>query len=77
MTHVVVAGYGYWGANLARNVVAAKGVELAGVVDPSAEQREAAAATHPAIKIWDTFDSALEADDIDAVMLSTPAANTF
>jgi predicted dehydrogenase len=41
---VGLVGFGYWGPNVARNLVDTKGVRLAAVADARADRREAAAA---------------------------------
>lgn len=43
---VAVAGYGYWGANLARNVVAAMSTRLVGIIGSDDERKTAAKHTH-------------------------------
>ena len=39
---VALVGYGYWGANLARNIRSTKSLRLVGIADPSGAQRRAA-----------------------------------
>jgi len=71
---VALVGYGYWGANLARNIQAARGSRLLGVVDPNADQQAAAAASHPGIAQWSSLDEALADPDVEAVVIAAPAA---
>ncbi len=71
---VAVVGYGYWGANLARNVVASATTSLIGVVDPDAAARAAAAGALRGITTWQTLDEALTDPAVGAVVLATPAA---
>jgi len=71
---VGVVGYGYWGINLARNVVAARGVELVGIADPRAWRRERASEDHPAVPRFESLDQMLEQPEVGAVLLSTPAS---
>ncbi len=71
---VALVGYGYWGANLARNIRAARGLHLVGVVDRSEEQRVTAASALPGIALWSSLDEALAAPDVDAVVIAAPAA---
>lgn len=71
---VAVVGYGYWGANLARNVLAAPTTELVGVADLGAGQRKAAAASHPGIVVWETIQQALDDSRVAAVVLATPVS---
>jgi predicted dehydrogenase len=71
---VALIGYGYWGANLARNIVAAPTLRLVGVADPSESQRAAALAAHPTISVWPTVDDALADPGVGAVIIAAPAA---
>jgi predicted dehydrogenase len=70
---VAVAGYGYWGVNLARNVAAAPSTRLVGVVDADPGRRELAAA-NLGVTTWDRLEAALADDEVDAVVLATPAS---
>lgn len=71
---VVVAGYGYWGANLARNVAAAPSTTLIGVVEPGESQLRHVATRHPGVETWDALDAALEDPRVEAVIVATPAS---
>ncbi|MCB1040294.1 MAG: Gfo/Idh/MocA family oxidoreductase [Acidimicrobiales bacterium] len=71
---VALLGYGYWGANLARNVRAARNLTLVGVADPSADQRSAAEAALPGIATWDSLGGALADDRVEAVVIAAPAS---
>lgn len=71
---VVVAGFGYWGANLARNVEAVPSTELVGILESDESRREAAATTHRHARVWTDLDQALTDDRVDAVILATPAS---
>lgn len=73
-TGVALYGYGYWGANLARNIQAAPSLRLVGVVDPSEQQQGAAKAAHPAITTWAAPEEALADPDVEAVVIAAPAA---
>ncbi len=69
---VAVAGLGYWGPNLARNVDALAGAELAWGCDERPEARERFAAQHPRARIGADIDELLADPELDAVMLATP-----
>ncbi|MEM7141632.1 MAG: Gfo/Idh/MocA family oxidoreductase [Actinomycetota bacterium] len=71
---VAVVGYGYWGVNLARNVAAASTTHLVGVVDPGSERRELAGVNHPGCGQWESLDDALAEDDVQAIVIATPAS---
>jgi len=69
---VAVAGLGYWGPNIARNLAALEGVELAWCCDPSPAHRERAAAMFPHARMTAELDEVLADDAVDAVALATP-----
>ena len=69
---IAVAGLGYWGPNLARNVDAEPGAELRWLCDGNAETLERVAARHPGARTTTSLDEVLADDDVDAVMLATP-----
>lgn len=70
---VALLGYGYWGANLARNIAAAPSLELVGVADPVDLQREAAAIAHPGVALWSSLGDALADERVRAVVIAAPA----
>lgn len=69
-----LAGYGYWGVNLARNLAAAPTTELVGVADPAADQRARVEVDHPSIAVWSSFSELLADDSVEAVVIATPAS---
>jgi predicted dehydrogenase len=71
---VALAGFGYWGANLARNVVAAQGTHLVGIVEADETRRDLARETHGHLTMWENLEEALADDGVDAVILATPAS---
>lgn len=56
---VALVGYGYWGPNLARNIVLNRKYELVAVVDQDEKRRRAVESTYGVI----TFNSYLDIDD--------------
>ena len=68
---VAVCGAGYWGKNLVRNFHELGALAL--VCDPSRAIRDMVEERHPGVRTTASFDEALEGDDIDAVVLATPA----
>lgn len=70
---VGLAGYGYWGRNLARNLMAAPSTELVAVVDPDEQARAAAQHAFPSIRTYATYDELLDDDAVEAVCLATIA----
>jgi predicted dehydrogenase len=69
---VAVAGLGYWGPNLARNLAAIPGCELAWLCDASREARERMAAAFPGACPTGDLEEVLGDETVDAVVLATP-----
>ena len=69
---VGVAGLGYWGPNLARNLAAIAGCELRWLCDPSEQARARAAQQFPGAHTATDFEQLLEDPELDAVVLATP-----
>src|SRR3954470_18235787 len=67
-----VAGLGYWGPNIARNLAAIPGVELAWCCDIDAANRERVAPMFPGARLTGDLDDVLADDHVDAVVLATP-----
>jgi predicted dehydrogenase len=70
---MALVGYGYWGANLARNVLAA-GQRLVAVADPDEGRQAAARTSFPGTETYSTLDEVLANEDVEAVIIATPAA---
>ncbi len=71
---VALVGYGYWGANLARNIIASTSLRLVGVVDPDDYQRRLAEHAAPGAATWPSLDLALADPEVRAVVIAAPAA---
>ena len=69
---VAVAGLGYWGPNIARNLAALEDVELAWCCDPDEASRARHAATFPGARFTADLGDVLADEDVDAVALATP-----
>jgi predicted dehydrogenase len=70
---LAVAGAGYWGVNHVRSFAHLPGAELRMVCDPDEPHRRRALAIAPSARGAASLEEALAADDIDAVVLATPA----
>ena len=70
-----LVGYGYWGANLGRNIEAAAGLDLVHVVDGSADRRRLALDRHASVAVHAELGPVLEDRTIDAIALATPAGS--
>ncbi|MCX7620279.1 MAG: Gfo/Idh/MocA family oxidoreductase [Acidimicrobiales bacterium] len=71
---VALVGYGYWGTNLARNIVAVPDLRLVGIADAESAQRARAKAAYPSVEIWDGLDDVLNDEHVEAVVIAAPAA---
>jgi predicted dehydrogenase len=69
---VAVAGLGYWGPNIARNLAALDGVELAWCCDPVEANRARHAAAFPTARFTADLGEVLADESVDAVALATP-----
>src|SRR5215218_4208734 len=69
---VAVAGLGYWGPNIARNLAALPGVELAWCCDVSDADRERVTPMFPGARFTADLDEVLADDTVDAVAVATP-----
>jgi UDP-2-acetamido-3-amino-2,3-dideoxy-glucuronate N-acetyltransferase len=72
---VGLAGCGYWGRNLARNLHQMG--HLAAVADPSAKALKEVKATYKGVRTVTTFEGLLEDRTIKAVALAAPAAQHY
>jgi len=69
---VGVAGLGYWGPNIARNLAALPGVELAWCCDADEANRARTAPMFPRARFTADLDDVLADETVDAVALATP-----
>jgi predicted dehydrogenase len=69
---VAVAGLGYWGPNLARNMGAIRGCEVSWLCDASEQARERLASSFPGAHTSADLEEVLADDELDAVVLATP-----
>jgi predicted dehydrogenase len=76
MTDVSIglAGAGYWGSKLARNIFEARGSHLAAIADGDTGRREATLHRYPSARGVRDLDELLADGDIEAVVLATPAS---
>lgn len=67
-------GFGYWGPNIARNIVSCDEAELSAIVDVSPQRRTVASELYPSSKIHHSIDD-LDLGGIDAAVVATPASS--
>jgi predicted dehydrogenase len=69
---VGIVGLGYWGSNIARNLDALPGCELAWCCDTDAERRERTRAAFPRARFTADLDEMLADESVVAVAVATP-----
>lgn len=74
-TGIGLVGFGYWGANLARNVTEARGLDLRAVADRRPWRLERVAEDYPQVEVFADVERMLDVAGIDAVIVATPAAS--
>jgi predicted dehydrogenase len=72
IVRVGVAGLGYWGPNLARNLQGLPGCELAWLCDASEQARARAQRSFPTARLTADLEDLLDDPELDAVVLATP-----
>jgi predicted dehydrogenase len=72
---VGLVGAGYWGSKLARNIFEAEGCRLQAVCEVDPARLADTASRYPACRAVTDFDEILGADDLEAVVLATPASS--
>jgi predicted dehydrogenase len=71
---VGLAGYGYWGERLARNIAAMEELELLAIADPIQDHLLSARIAHPSTTLVSALEDLENYDELDAVVLATPAS---
>lgn len=74
---VGVVGFGYWGPNLVRNVDRLPDADLVAVCDASPANLARFASSYPSVPTYDSLDAMLEAHELDAVVVATPAPSHY
>jgi len=72
-----IAGFGYWGPNLARNVAASPRAQLAWVCDLRPETLAAAESRYPDIRTTTRFEELLDDPSLDAVVIATAVSTHY
>ena len=77
MIRIAQIGVGYWGPNLLRNLTSSPRCRLTHVAEKSADRRSFVSSSYPAITTVEDADAVFASDDIDAVVISTPAQTHY
>lgn len=72
-----IIGYGYWGPNLARNVVECEGASLSTICDLKEDRLAVARRRHPGIHTTTRARDVFKDPTIDAIMIATPVSTHF
>jgi predicted dehydrogenase len=71
---IAVLGFGYWGANQARNVAASDACALRVIIEPDPVRAAVASRTHPGVPVVADIDAAM-LHDPEAAVIATPAGD--
>lgn len=77
MTRIGIAGYGYWGPNVARNFSGIERAELAAICDSSSSALARCKRQHPGVQLTAKFSDLLAMEDLDAIAVITPVASHY
>jgi len=72
-----VAGLGYWGPNLVRNVATLSATHIGALCDPCPEHLDRIATQYPSARASRDFLEILSDPKIDAVLIATPVSSHF
>ncbi len=75
MVRIGVIGYGYWGPNLVRNFMEARGAEVTWVADAREDRLAQIRPRYPTVKTTRDAGELIAAPDVDAVIVATPVAS--
>ncbi|ACY12948.1 Gfo/Idh/MocA family protein [Haliangium ochraceum] len=70
---IAIAGIGYWGINWVRTLAREPGAKVTWLCDPEPAGRQRGSLLAPDARQTATFEDLLDADDVDAIVLATPA----
>ncbi len=74
---IAVAGFGYWGPNLVRNILGRPEFELCGLCELDSRRRAEFSRRHPGIGVGSDLDSFLGSSEIDAIAIATPPRSHY
>ena len=77
MINVAQIGCGYWGPNLLRNLVANPDCVVKWVVEISKDRQKYVKSLYPAVKITTEIKDVFHDDEVDAVVIVTPAESHY
>lgn len=75
--NIGLIGYGYWGPNLARNILYNSGFNFTCIADIDSKRLDLAKKHYPSIPVLSDINSVLENDDIQCVVIATNPSSHF
>jgi len=75
--NVALIGLGYWGPNLARNLVAVPGATLHTLCDLDSERLSRLSRQYPGVRLLTDYRMVLDDSQVDAVVIATPVHTHF
>lgn len=70
--NLAVVGCGYWGPNLIRNFRSTEGCQVSFACDRDEKRLESMRTRYPEVQTVADFDSLIQDDDLDAIVIATP-----
>lgn len=77
MLNIAVAGYGYWGPNLVRNLIAARGCKVRTVCDVNPERLSHLSRLYPEVETTTDYSQVIDDPAVDAIVVATPVRFHF
>ncbi|SFC73967.1 Gfo/Idh/MocA family protein [Tropicimonas isoalkanivorans] len=77
MINVGIAGYGYWGPNLARSMAETGAARVEMIADQSKAARSRASLRHPSARLTGDLFEMIRDPNVDAVMIATPVQTHY
>jgi predicted dehydrogenase len=77
MINIAVAGYGYWGPNLVRNIQDTGTARVSACCDASQDRLAQVSAKYPAISTTTRYEDLIKDPAIDAIAIATPVATHY
>jgi predicted dehydrogenase len=72
MNNIAIVGIGYWGPNLVRNFISLKNTKISAVCDIDKSRLDFIKSRYPSVNIESNYNTILNDNGIDAVVLATP-----
>ena len=77
MINIAVAGYGYWGPNLVRNIQESGKASVVTCCDMSTDRLKQVSSKYPSIRTTTSYDDVLNDPSVNAVVIATPVATHY